>query len=63
VQEVLPLPWKEASAEAVNTIAYATRVRYRFGDCGNWRRNNRGKRAHDERYRESIGDGTGKAPR
>jgi hypothetical protein len=25
VQEVLPLPWKEASAEAVNTIVYATR--------------------------------------
>jgi hypothetical protein len=25
VQEVLPLPWKEASAEAVNAVAYATR--------------------------------------
>jgi hypothetical protein len=25
VQSVLPLPWKEASAEAVNAIAYATR--------------------------------------
>jgi hypothetical protein len=25
VQTVLPLPWKEASAEAVNAIAYATR--------------------------------------
>jgi len=25
VQEVLPLPWKEASVEAVNAIAYATR--------------------------------------
>jgi hypothetical protein len=25
VREVWPLPWKEASAEAVNAIAYATR--------------------------------------
>jgi hypothetical protein len=25
VQSVLPLPWKEASAEAVNAVAYATR--------------------------------------
>jgi hypothetical protein len=25
VQSVLPLPWKEASAEAVNAIAYATK--------------------------------------
>jgi len=25
VQAVLPLSWKEASAEAVNAIAYATR--------------------------------------
>jgi len=25
VQTVLPLPWKEASAEAVNAVAYATR--------------------------------------
>jgi hypothetical protein len=25
VQDVLPLPWKEASAEAVNAVAYATR--------------------------------------
>jgi hypothetical protein len=25
VQTVLPLPWKEASAEAVNAIAYATK--------------------------------------
>jgi hypothetical protein len=26
VQSVLPLPWKEASAEAVNDIAYATSI-------------------------------------
>jgi hypothetical protein len=25
VQSVLPLPWKEASAEAVNVVAYATK--------------------------------------
>jgi hypothetical protein len=25
VQSVLPLPWKEASAEAVNAVAYATK--------------------------------------
>jgi hypothetical protein len=25
VQSVLPLPWKEASAEAVNAVTYATR--------------------------------------
>jgi hypothetical protein len=25
VQSVLPLPWKEASAEAVNAVAYVTR--------------------------------------
>jgi len=24
VQSVLPLPWKEASTEAVNAVAYAT---------------------------------------
>ena len=27
VQSVLPLPWKEASADAVNAIAYATQNR------------------------------------
>jgi hypothetical protein len=27
LQSVLPLPWKEASAEAVNAVAYASRYR------------------------------------
>jgi hypothetical protein len=44
VQTVLPLSWKEASAETVNAIAYATRHHTEWfwrgaQDIGKWRGN------------------------
>jgi len=43
VQEMLPLPWKEASTEALNTITYATRYHSEWfwrgaQHVGKWRR-------------------------